>query len=99
LVSLLKTLLRITTRAGVASRSVALELPLLGVHLLALIVDYNSTIHKFLKAGVDIGHQLATGDHHTTPLESDVACQNLLPPHQEHNVTIEQTCHDILPRT
>jgi hypothetical protein len=58
LVSLLKTLLRISTWAGVASRSLPLELPLLGVHLLALIVDYNSTIHKFLKGGVDIGHQL-----------------------------------------
>jgi hypothetical protein len=58
LVSLLKTLLRISTQAGVASRSLPLELPLLSVHLLALIVDYNSTIHKFLKARVDIGHQL-----------------------------------------
>jgi hypothetical protein len=43
---------------GVASRSLPLELPLLGIHLLALIVDYNSTIHEFLEAGIDIGHQL-----------------------------------------
>jgi hypothetical protein len=48
----------ISTRVIVASRSLPLELPLLSVHLLALIVDYNSMIHKFLKAGVDIGHQL-----------------------------------------
>jgi hypothetical protein len=58
LVSLLKTLLRIGTWVGVASKSLQLELPLHGIHLLVLIVDYNSTIHKFLKARVDIGHQL-----------------------------------------
>jgi hypothetical protein len=58
LVSLLKTLLRISTRTGVSSRSLPLELPLLGVHLLAFIIDYNSTINKFLKARVDVGHQL-----------------------------------------
>jgi hypothetical protein len=56
LVSLLKTLLRISMRAGVASRSLPLELSLLGIHLLALIVNYNSTVHKFLKARVDVGH-------------------------------------------
>jgi hypothetical protein len=50
LVSLLKTLLRISTRTGVSSRSLPLELPLLGVHLLAFIIDYNSTINKFLKS-------------------------------------------------
>jgi hypothetical protein len=58
LVSLLKTLLRISRWVAVASRSLPLELPLLGVHLLALIIDYNSMIHKFLKARVDVGHQL-----------------------------------------
>jgi hypothetical protein len=58
LVSLLKTLLRISTWTGVASRSLALELPLLGVHLLAFIIDYNGTVHKFLKIGVDVGHQM-----------------------------------------
>jgi hypothetical protein len=58
LVSLLKTLLRISTQTGVAFRSLPLELPLLSVHLLAFIVDYNGMIYKFLKAGVDIGHQL-----------------------------------------
>jgi hypothetical protein len=50
LVSLLKTLLRISTRTCVSSRSLPLELPLLGVHLLAFIIDYNSTINKFLKS-------------------------------------------------
>jgi hypothetical protein len=58
LVSLLKTLLRIGMWVGVASKSLQLELPLHGIHLLVLIVDYNSTIHKFLKARVDIGHEL-----------------------------------------
>jgi hypothetical protein len=58
LISLWKTLLWIGTRVGVASRSLPLELPLLDIHLLALIVDYNSTVHQFLEAGVDIGHQL-----------------------------------------
>jgi hypothetical protein len=58
LVSLWKTLLWIGTWACVASRSLPLELPLLGIHLLALIVDYNSMVHQFLEAGVDIGHQL-----------------------------------------
>jgi hypothetical protein len=58
LVSLLKTLLRISTRTSVYSRSLPLELPLLGVHLLVFIINYNSTIHMFLKARVDVGHQL-----------------------------------------
>jgi hypothetical protein len=58
LVSLWKTLLRIGTRAGVAYKSLPLELPLLGIHLLALIVDYNSTVLQSLEARIDIGHQL-----------------------------------------
>jgi hypothetical protein len=45
LVPLLKTLLGISTRASVAPKSLPLELPLLGVHLLALIINYNSAVH------------------------------------------------------
>jgi hypothetical protein len=45
LVALLKTLLGISTWASVAPRSLPLELPLLGIHLLALIVNHNITVH------------------------------------------------------
>ena len=46
LIPLLKTLLGIGTRAGVASRSLPLKPSLLGFHLLALIVNHNSAVHQ-----------------------------------------------------
>ena len=58
LIPLLKTLLGIGTRAGVASRSLPLNSPLLGFHLFALIVNHNSAVHQGLKVRVGVGHQL-----------------------------------------
>ena len=46
LIPLLKTLLGIGTWAGVASRSLPLNPPLLGFHLFALIVNHNSAVHQ-----------------------------------------------------
>ena len=58
LIPLLKTLLGIRTRAGVASRSLTLKPSLLGFHLFALIVNHNSAVHQGLKVRVGVGHQL-----------------------------------------
>jgi hypothetical protein len=49
LVPLLKTLLRISTWTSVPPRSLPLELPLLGVHLLVLIINYN--VEFLVKSG------------------------------------------------
>ena len=46
LIPLLKTLLGIGTRAGVASRSLPLKPSLLGFYLFALIVNHNSAVHQ-----------------------------------------------------
>ena len=45
LVPLVKTLLWVGTLASVASRGLSLKSPLLGVHLLALIINHNSAVH------------------------------------------------------
>ena len=55
---LLETLLRIGTRTSIAPRGLSLKPPLLGLHLLALVVNNNSVIHQRLKIGVGIGHKL-----------------------------------------
>ena len=55
---LLKTLLRVGARTSITSRGLSLKPPLLGLHLLALIVNNNSVIHQRLKIGVCIGHKL-----------------------------------------
>ena len=58
LVPLLKGLLRVGVWTSVASRGLPLKPPLLGFHLLALIVNHNSAVHKHLEIGVCIGHKL-----------------------------------------
>ena len=42
---LLEALLRIGVWTGITSRGLSLKPPLLGLHLLALVVDNNSVIH------------------------------------------------------
>ena len=58
LIALRESLLRIRTWASVAARRLPLELPLLRVHLLALVVDDNSAIHQFLETRIGVAHQL-----------------------------------------
>ena len=58
LVPLLEALLRVGARTSIASRGLSLKPPLLGLHLLALIINNNSAIHQRLKIGVCIGHKL-----------------------------------------
>jgi hypothetical protein len=58
LVPLLKTLLRESSRASVATRRLSLELPLLEVHFLTLVINYNGTVHQLLETGIFVGHQL-----------------------------------------
>ena len=53
-----KALLRKHVCTSFAARCLPLNLPLLSIHLFALIVNHNSVVHKFLEAGVNIGHQL-----------------------------------------
>ena len=58
LVPLLETLLRIGTWTGITSRGLSLKPPLLGLHLLALVVNNNGAIYQRLKIGVCIGYKL-----------------------------------------
>ena len=58
LVPLLKALLWVGTLSSVASRGLSLKSPLLGIHLLALIVNHNSAVHQCLEVGVGVGHKL-----------------------------------------
>ena len=58
LVPLLETLLRIGARTSIASRGLSLKPPLLGLHLLALVVNNDSVIHQCLKIRVCVGHKL-----------------------------------------
>ena len=58
LVPLLEALLRIGVRTGIIPRGLSLKPPLLGLHLLALVVNNNGMIHQRLKIGVCIGHKL-----------------------------------------
>ena len=51
---LLEALLRVDTWMSITSRSLSLKPPLLGLHLLALVVNNNSAIHQCLKIGVGI---------------------------------------------
>ena len=54
LIPLLEALLRIGTRTSIAPRGLSLKPPLLGLHLLALVVNNNSAIHQRLKVGVGV---------------------------------------------
>ena len=56
--SLLEALLKIGVWTSITSRGLSLKPPLLGLHLLALVVNNNSAIHQCLKIGVGIGHKL-----------------------------------------
>ena len=58
LVPLLEALLRVGVRTSITPRGLSLKPPLLGLHLLTLIVNNNSAIHQCLKIGVCIGHKL-----------------------------------------
>ena len=58
LVPLLEALLWVGALASVASRGLSLKPPLLSFHLLALIINHDSVIHKCLEVGVGVGHKL-----------------------------------------
>ena len=58
LVPLLETLLRVGARTSITSRGLSLKPPLLGLHLLALVVNNNSVIHQHLEIGVCIRHKI-----------------------------------------
>ena len=58
LVPLLEALWRVVALMSVASRGLSQKPPILSFHLLALIINHNSAIHKCLKVGVGVGHQL-----------------------------------------
>jgi hypothetical protein len=58
MVPLLIALWRVVALTSVASRGMSLKPPLLGFHLLALIINHNGTIHKRLEVGVGVGHKL-----------------------------------------
>jgi hypothetical protein len=57
-IPLLITLLETSTLTSVATRGLSLKPFPLGIHLLAPVVHHNCAIHKHLKIGVSIGHQL-----------------------------------------
>ena len=48
LVPLLEALLRVGARTSIVSRGLSLKPPLLGFHLLTLIINHDSAIHKWL---------------------------------------------------
>jgi hypothetical protein len=52
------TLLETSTLTSVATRDMSLKPFPLGIHLLALVSHHNSVVHKHLKIGLGIGHQL-----------------------------------------
>jgi hypothetical protein len=54
----LVNLLETSTRTNVTTRSLSLKPFPLGIHLLALVVHHDSAVHKRLKIGISIGHQL-----------------------------------------
>jgi hypothetical protein len=55
---LLITLLETSTLMSVATGGLSLKPFPLGIHLLVLVIHHNSTVHKRLKIGICIGHQL-----------------------------------------
>jgi hypothetical protein len=55
---LLITLLETSTRTSVSTRCLSLKPFPLGINLLALVVHHDSAVHKSLKIGISIGHQL-----------------------------------------
>jgi hypothetical protein len=55
---LLITLLETSTLTSVATGGLSLKPFPLGIHPLALVIHYNSAVHKRLKIGIGIGHQL-----------------------------------------
>jgi hypothetical protein len=52
------TLLETSTRTSVTTRSLSLKSFPLSIHLLALVIHHDSVVHKRLKIGISIGHQL-----------------------------------------
>ena len=54
LVPLLEALLRISAWTSITPRGLSLKPPLLGLHLLALVVNNNSAVHQRLKVGVGV---------------------------------------------
>jgi hypothetical protein len=55
---LLITLLETSTRTSVTTEGLSLKPFPLGIHLLALVIHHDSTVHKRLKLGISIRHQL-----------------------------------------
>jgi hypothetical protein len=55
---LLITLLETSTQTSVTTRSLSLKPFPLGIHLLALVIHHDSVVHKRLKVGISIRHQL-----------------------------------------
>jgi hypothetical protein len=55
---LLITLLETSTWASVTTGGLSLKPFPLGIHLLALVIHHDSAVHKHLKIGISIGHQL-----------------------------------------
>jgi hypothetical protein len=52
------TLLETSTLMSVATGSLSLKPFPLGIHLLTHVIHHNSAVHKHLKIGIYIGHQL-----------------------------------------
>jgi hypothetical protein len=55
---LLITLLETSTLTSVATGGLSLKPFSLGIHLLVLVIHHYSAVHKRLKIGIGIGHQL-----------------------------------------
>jgi hypothetical protein len=55
---LLITLLETSTRTSVTTGGLSLKPFPLGIYLLALVIHHDSAVHKRLKIGISIGHQL-----------------------------------------
>jgi hypothetical protein len=55
---LLITLLETSTRTSVTTGGLSLKPFPLGIHLLVLVIHHDSVVHKRLKIGISIGHQL-----------------------------------------
>ena len=58
LVPLLEALWRVVALTSVASRGLFQKPHIISSHLLTLIINHNSAIHKCLEVGVGVGHQL-----------------------------------------
>jgi hypothetical protein len=58
MVPLLIALLKASALTSITSKGLSLKPLPFSIHLLVLIVNHNSVIHKHLEVGVCIGHQL-----------------------------------------